>query len=783
MKRPLMGAGIALVAGTAAALFGVPGLWVAITAAVGVVCLMKWTECSLIYALGLSVFLFVGFCRGMSSTTEVYENFHMEEHIRGEVWRVQQKSKSTYIYVKTDEKFSVLVTVACRENEEKRQQEYYKGQVIQVVGRAEALDTPSNPGQFDAMQYYGSQGIMYRLRADEISMICEGSWIWRKLRFLEKLKGALFNFYGLTMSEDGAGVVQAAVLGDRSGFQEDLRRYYQQNGWMHLVTTSGLHLSFIAMGLYRRLRKSTVPVLPSTVTALLLMMAYGYMTDFGDSMLRAMGMMVFLLVGRLLGRKMDVPTALVLTADVLLLLRPERLFLAGFQLSFGAVAGMEVGRYIIKYWRNGEKKQKNENADIFKEYYLKKISEILWVQIGIFLVTLPILLWHMYEVPLMGFFYNFFMIPLVSVIVPAVFAAGLIGISHIPILAGAAMKVMWGIDWLLKWIHKLPSCVLICGKPQWRQIFLFCIFVFISLWILRRKQIGCKKFVKCLLFAGILIVGCFILMFVRERSDQILCMDVGQGDGICILGEDGEAILVDGGSSDVKKVYQYRIEPLLKYYGVRKIDAWFLTHGDFDHVSGIEEALSSCAIPVRQVILPDIAEDETLDEIRRSTIEKNIPVRIIRPEDQLTAGNFRLTCLYPKIEWGLMDKNNNSLVLVLSRKMGEKDFRMLFMGDLESEGEALLLEKKGLPDCDVLKVGHHGSSRTTSMHFLKAVMPEWAFISCGADNRYGHPHAQTLERLDKAGCQYLTTARQGALILRIFSGDYQVMAWKKKRKY
>ena len=105
------------------------------------------------------------------------------------------------------------------------------------------------------------------------------------------------------------------------------------------------------------------------------------------------------------------------------------------------------------------------------------------------------------------------------------------------------------------------------------------------------------------------------------------------------------------------------------------------------------------------------------------------------------------------------------------------------MGDLESEGEALLLEKNGAPDCDVLKVGHHGSSGATSMSFLEAVMPEWAFISCGADNRYGHPHAETLERLERAGCQYLTTARQGALILRFSSGDYQVLAWKKIRKY
>ena len=783
MKRPLMGAGIALVAGMAAALFGVPGLWVAITVVVCIVCLMKWTECSLIYVLGLSVFLFVGFCRGMTSGLDEYGSILMEERIQGEVWRVQEKPESTYIYVKVDKKISVLVVAACQGNEKERRKEYYKGQVIQAAGRAEVFERPGNPGQFDAETYYVSQGIMYRLRADEISVVYEGSWIWRRLRFLEKLKGAIFDFYSLAMSEDGAGVVQAAVLGDRSGFQEDLRRYYQENGWMHLVTTSGLHLSFIAMGLYRRLRKSTVAILPSTVMALLLMMAYGYMTDFGDSMLRAMGMMVFLLVGRLSGRKMDVPTVLVLTADVLLLLRPERLFLAGFQLSFGAVAGMEVGKYVIKYWRNGEKVQKNGNVGIFKEHYLKKISDILWVQMGIFLVTLPILLWHMYEVPLMGFFYNFFMFPLVSVIVPTAFAAGLIGISHMPILTGAAWKVMWGINLLLKWIHKLPSSVLICGRPQWRQILLFSIFVFMALWLLRRKPVGCKKTVKSLLFAVILAVGCFILMFVRERTDQILCMDVGQGDGICILGKDGQAVLVDGGSSDVKKLYQYRIEPLLKYYGVRKIDAWFVTHGDSDHVSGIEEALDSSRISVKQVILPEISEDETLDEIRRFAGEKSIPVRTIRPGDQLKAGNFRMTCLYPKAEWSLKDKNNNSLVLSLSRRMGEKDFRMLLMGDLESEGEALLLEKNGAPDCDVLKVGHHGSSGATSMSFLEAVMPEWAFISCGADNRYGHPHAETLERLERAGCQYLTTARQGALILRFSSGDYQVLAWKKIRKY
>ena len=276
------------------------------------------------------------------------------------------------------------------------------------------------------------------------------------------------------------------------------------------------------------------------------------------------------------------------------------------------------------------------------------------------------------------------------------------------------------------------------------------------------------------------MLGCFILMFVREWPDQILCIDVGQGDGICIFSENGQAILVDGGSSDVKKVYQYRIEPMLKYYGIRKIDAWFLTHGDSDHVSGAEEVLEGDMIPVHRIILPDVSTDETLNEIREMAEQQDIPVMTVRPGDRLKAGNFELSCLYPKAEWCSGDKNNDSLVLSLARTTGGNHFMMLLMGDLEEEGEDMLLEKGGVPECDVLKVGHHGSSGATSEAFLEAVTPEWAFISCGEDNRYGHPHVETLDRLQRAGCRYLTTAGQGALMIRFSSTIYQVFAWKKK---
>jgi competence protein ComEC len=105
---------------------------------------------------------------------------------------------------------------------------------------------------------------------------------------------------------------------------------------------------------------------------------------------------------------------------------------------------------------------------------------------------------------------------------------------------------------------------------------------------------------------------------------------------------------------------------------------------------------------------------------------------------------------------------------------------MLFMGDLEQKGEQALMARMDLPDCDILKVGHHGSSGASSMVFLTEISPEWAIISCGENNRYGHPHAETLERLAKVGCRYVTTARQGAVTVTFSRNGFQVSGYLQK---
>lgn len=754
MKRPLMGMGIALVAGVAAGLMDIPWVGMVLITAVMIVFMILWTDSSYKYVLGLSVLFIVGFCRTLAYDMD---DFSMDREIRGTIYRVQEKEKCTYLYIKSEDDLSILVVVM---EEDSDANTYYKGQICQVSGETERFSLPANPGQFDERAYYYSQGVSYRIWAKSVKILSEGEWLEQKLRCLETLKKGMSRVYFQSMDEKNAGVLQAAVLGDRSGFQEDLRRYYQENGWMHLVTTSGLHLSFIAMGMYRRMRHWTVPPVMSTVMAFMLMMAYGYMTDYGDSMLRAMGMMVITMIGWLLGRKSDPLTSLVVVADVMIWLRPARLMSSGFLLSYGAVVGVELGKWLGKMQTFGKKDEKKG-----------RFQKSLWVQTGIFIVTLPILLWYMYEIPLFGFIYNFFMIPLVSLIVPLGFAAGVIGAFELPVFKYGAFVMLKIIDKILCAVHKLPAKALVCGQPALWQVILFIAVIFVGVFFLSRKMKTTGHI--------LMLVCCLFLLFVRVRTDQMIFMDVGQGDGICIFTKKGQVIFVDGGSSDIKNVYTYRIEPMLKYYGADQIDGWFLTHGDRDHVSGIEEALAK-NVSVKQLFIPDVFEDEVLSDIQRKAKEQSIEIKRIYPGNKITAGAYTLTCLYPGAEAGGDDKNNNSLVLEAVWQDQTKEIRVLLTGDLEEAGENILMTQSRLETVDILKVAHHGSSGATSECFLNAIQPVWAVISCGENNRYGHPHKETLERLERQGCQWLTTSGQGAICIEFAQEGYTIYGYQKK---
>ena len=326
------------------------------------------------------------------------------------------------------------------------------------------------------------------------------------------------------------------------------------------------------------------------------------------------------------------------------------------------------------------------------------------------------------------------------------------------------------------------------------------------------------------LIAVVMILGLLIGLLTGnfDCGSRVTFLDVGQGDGIVVETGQG-AYLFDCGSTSRKNIGEYVLKPYLKSRGTRSLRGVFVSHPDEDHMNGVIELLENGAdwgIVVEQLFLPAIAEGkrtESFATLLAAAEVAEVPVSYIKCGDEIRDSQLRLLCLHPEENTTLADANAYSecfYVEVFAKKMkqeaiddrkandasggsaiegsgengsfagnGErKDFRMndgkiniLLTGDVEGEGERQLMqelqEQRGQREfrVDILKVAHHGSGYSTGTEFLAAASPATAIISCGRNNSYGHPHAETLQRLEDARVPWYGTMDYGALTVTVDS--------------
>lgn len=255
-----------------------------------------------------------------------------------------------------------------------------------------------------------------------------------------------------------------------------------------------------------------------------------------------------------------------------------------------------------------------------------------------------------------------------------------------------------------------------------------------------------------------------------EGKLQVWYADIGQGDCELIQTPQGTNILIDAGDTYAGDA----LVQWLKDRGIQKLDIIIATHPHADHIGGMTDVLE--AFPPEKFYMPQVADEQTpttrvyesmLDKLAEQgkKISRARAGTMVLEEEGLT-----LEFLAPVSE-EYDDLNNYSAVTRLT--YGERTF--LFTGDAEREVEKELLESGVNLQADVLKCGHHGSSTSTSASFLKAVAPGGAVISCGEDNDYGHPHQETLDRLEKAGVQIYRTDTQGTI--RVLT-DGKSLVWE-----
>lgn len=710
--------------------------------------------------------------------------------VQGKIYKIENTALGTNIYLKGLEVENGEKSVSVKRifvNTEKIPNVKI-GNIIKVRGKLRQFEEAANKGNFDSRKYYLSLGFYGKIEAGTIEVInSDYSGIRQglyelRMEIIERLEKLCSDNNGIfSIINNKNGIIGAIILGDKTDLDSDIKELYSVSGIAHILAISGLHISFIGMAIYRLLRRR-FRFLFSAAVSIPVVLSFGIMSGFGISTIRAIIMFILKIIGEVLGRKYDTITAISLAGLVLLVQNPFVVCNSGFQMSFGAIIAIVLILPIVEEILNTD----------------NKIIKVISANFTISLVMNPILAWNYYELPTFSFLLNIVVVPLMSVVIVSSIAGIfcsyiMFGFGKAVIFPGCGILELY--TFLCNIINKSSVASIVVGQPKVTIIIVYYAILLVVLFGLKnirtkytraekerniiKKETGLvlerkakkerrikgqnvKLRLACIV--GFLLLNCLIY-YIPNPGFYITFINVGQGDGILIHGDNGTKVMVDGGSTSEKQVAKNCIVPYLKAEGIGTIDYSIITHTDKDHISGIMEILennNSNRIRIKNLVMPDInMKDDTYNELIEKAQLKKINVLYIKKGAALSLGKTKIKCIYPETTTTASDKNDYCTVLSVKNKTS----KILLTGDISKE-----IEEKIKDDIEenytVLKVAHHGSNYSSSEKFLKKVNPKYSIISVGKNNSYGHPGNETMERLRKQGGVIYRTDEKGGITIR-----------------
>ena len=589
----------------------------------------------------------------------------------------------------------------------------------------------------DPSSYYQGKGVfLLAYQKDELRLSseeCALRDVPAMIRY--RIQGILETY----IPSDCVAFAKALLLGDTSQLPYRVDTDLKVSGIRHVVAVSGLHISvFFAI-------ISTITFRKRFLTALVgmpLLILFAAVAGFTPSVTRACIMCGLMLVAQLLNKEYDGPSALSFAVLIMLAVNPYCIGSVSFQLSVASVAGIFLFAPGIR-----EKltlRLKNEKGKKYR--LLRKLAAGIAVTIGAQILTIPLCAYYFGVVSLVGVFTNLLVLWTVSLTFCLLVAVCVLALVCLPlaVIAGSVAGVL--IRYVLtaaKIMAAFPWAAVYTVSP-YVTIWLFFAYCLLLIYLVCRKMAGaftcCTILSLCLALTASWLEPC-------SSDVRFTVLDVGQGQCL-IMQSGGRVYVVDcGGDSDTRSA-DAAAEALLSQ-GYSHIDGLILTHTDRDHAGGAENLLSR--IRTDLLILPR--------QTQKIVVPKDTQVVIAEQNLEITDGSGKISIFAPVFHG---EENEMSLCVLFDTEKCD----ILITGDRNAFGERSLLRHADIPNVDVLIAGHHGSKYSSCQELLEATRPQIVCISVGADNSYGHPAQEVLDRLSSFGCTVYRTDQQGTITIR-----------------
>jgi competence protein ComEC len=544
-----------------------------------------------------------------------------------------------------------------------------------------------------------------------------------------------------------APLVDALVGGWRGELDPELRRAFAAAGLMHLLAVSGFHIIWLAGWVFLILRLARVSRHPAEVVAAIAVLGYAAFLGWPAAATRAAILLLLAALCRWRQRQVSRPALLGASIVIVLIADPWAVADAGAWLSVMGLSGVLAATR----W---------SDRTIGSRWWVRSLSG----STGALIATAPITAAVFGQVAPIGLVLNLAGMPLMLVILPAVFA-GLILHAVLPGVAMAIAAAGNGLLALLQLLVEIGSRAPGAGIPAeagWRAALPWVTVLAAAVWIIHGRTTLGEAVRRCSWTAVAIVCITAIAGHRRLIADDhrlaLLFLDVGQGDAALIRTPVGHWIEVDAGpTGDGWDAGRRVVAPLLAREGVVRLDLFVLSHAHRDHVGGGVAVLEQ--VPIALAMEPgEFFADSAYDEWLAALAAHHTRWRAARAGTSWTLDGVNFRVLHPPTPWARQGEDLNEDSIVLELAYG--DFRALLMGDAGFVAESALAA--GLAPANLLKVGHHGSRTASSTEFLAAVHPQAAIVSVGR-NRYGHPAPEALARLSDAGVAVWRTDHEGTV--------------------